>query len=136
MRRAFVCLVFGLVGLPHCGPRPQGIRFWNLRGTRSQVFRCRRRGKTAGVPTNARTIGMERLTNDERLRITDSEPGRYDVKLADKIGGVCIVRNVEVEATDGMRDASLLRKTLHLRPGQRKRLPIFALRMRCRTVDS
>jgi hypothetical protein len=32
------------------------------RCTRSRVFRCRRRGKTAGIPTNARTTGMERLT--------------------------------------------------------------------------
>jgi hypothetical protein len=32
-----------------------------------------------------------------RERITGIEPGRYDVKLADKIGRVCIVRNVEVK---------------------------------------
>ena len=30
------------------------------------------------------------------LRITGVEPGRYDVKLSDKTGRVCIVRNVEV----------------------------------------
>jgi hypothetical protein len=28
------------------------------------------------------------------LRITGVEPGRYDVKLSDKTGRVCIVRNV------------------------------------------
>jgi hypothetical protein len=37
------------------------------------------------------------VDHDERLRITGIEPGRYDVKLADKIGRVCIVRNVEVK---------------------------------------
>jgi hypothetical protein len=37
------------------------------------------------------------VDHDERLRITGVEPGRYDVKLADKIGRVCIVRNVEVK---------------------------------------
>jgi hypothetical protein len=31
------------------------------------------------------------------LRITGIEPGRYDVKLADRIGRVCIVRDVEVK---------------------------------------
>jgi hypothetical protein len=36
------------------------------------------------------------VDHDERLRITDIEPGRYGVKLADKIGRVCIVRDVEV----------------------------------------
>jgi hypothetical protein len=32
------------------------------------------------------------------LRITGIEPGRYDVKLADRIGRICIVRDVEVKA--------------------------------------
>jgi hypothetical protein len=39
-------------------------------------------------------IGMERLT---MTRITSIEPGRYDVKLGDKIGRLCIVRNIEVK---------------------------------------
>ena len=37
------------------------------------------------------------VDHDERLRITGIAPGRYDVKLADKIGRICIVRNVEVK---------------------------------------
>jgi hypothetical protein len=31
------------------------------------------------------------------VRITGIAAGRYDLKVADKIGRVCIVRNVEVE---------------------------------------
>ena len=37
------------------------------------------------------------VDHDERLRITGVEPGRYDVKLSDKTGRACIVRNVEVK---------------------------------------
>jgi hypothetical protein len=37
------------------------------------------------------------VDHDERLRITDVKPGRYDVKIADKIGRVCIVRNIDVK---------------------------------------
>src|SRR6516165_6711555 len=37
------------------------------------------------------------VDHDERLRITGVEPGRYDVKLSDKTGRVCIVRNLEVK---------------------------------------
>src|SRR5262249_54608914 len=37
------------------------------------------------------------VDHDERLRITGVEPGRYDVKLSDKTGRVCIVRSVEVK---------------------------------------
>jgi hypothetical protein len=33
---------------------------------------------------------------DERLTLKDVVPGRYDVKLADKKGPICVVRNVEV----------------------------------------
>jgi hypothetical protein len=52
----------------------------------SRVSRCRRWGN----PTNAKMIGMER-----RLQITGIEPGRYNVKLADKIGRNCVVTNIE-----------------------------------------
>jgi hypothetical protein len=31
------------------------------------------------------------------LPVTGVDPGRYDVKLADRSGRVCIVRNVEVK---------------------------------------
>ena len=30
-------------------------------------------------------------------RITGVEPGRYDVKLSDRTGRVCIVRNIEMK---------------------------------------
>jgi hypothetical protein len=47
----------------------------------------------------ARTLlKLGRVDHDERLRITGIEPGRYDVKLADRIGRICIVRDVEVKA--------------------------------------
>src|SRR5438128_12061955 len=47
-------------------------------------------GKDRWHPTNAKMIGMER-----RLQITGIEPGRYNVKLADKIGRNSIVTNME-----------------------------------------
>jgi hypothetical protein len=52
---------------------------------------------TAGVPTNARMIGMEPLTTTSACASPASNPGRYDVKLSDKTGRVCIVRNVAVQ---------------------------------------
>src|SRR5256886_16549351 len=107
---------------------------------RSRLSRCPRRGQTAGVPTNARMIGMEPVDHDERLRITGIEPGRYDVKLVDKMGRVCIVRDVEVEdgavfsieekhLTDCAGDAS--RRIRRVRPGKRP-----AARLRCASTVS
>ena len=40
---------------------------------------------------------MEPSTTTSACGSRASSPGRYDVKLADKIGRVCIVRNVEVK---------------------------------------
>ena len=64
----------------------------------------------AGVylaPTGTETFGPNQTANDdndsiesdERLPITGVKPGRYDVKLVDKKGRTCLVRNVEVKAT-------------------------------------
>jgi hypothetical protein len=38
------------------------------------------------------------VSADERLKITGVAPGRYDVKLVDKTGRTCIVRDVEAKA--------------------------------------
>jgi hypothetical protein len=40
------------------------------------------------------------VDHDERLKITDVTSGRYDVKLSDVKGRVCIVKNVDVKAGD------------------------------------
>jgi hypothetical protein len=37
------------------------------------------------------------LDHDERLRITGIEPGRYDVRVKDKSGRICIVKDVDVK---------------------------------------
>jgi hypothetical protein len=42
-------------------------------------------------------IGMEPSTTTSACELRASRPGRYDVKLVDKMGRVCIVRNVEVK---------------------------------------
>ena len=37
------------------------------------------------------------VDSDERLRITDTPPGRYDAKLVDVSKRTCIVRNLELK---------------------------------------
>jgi hypothetical protein len=41
--------------------------------------------------------GWNGLTTTSACELPAIEPGRYDVKLADNIGRVCIVRNVDVK---------------------------------------
>ena len=74
------------------------MRFWNLAALH--------RHRSANVADGEGDVGPNQCENDrdgtvdhdERLRITAIEPGRYDVKLTDKIGHVYTVRNVEVKA--------------------------------------
>ena len=37
------------------------------------------------------------VDHDERLRITGIAPGRYDVRLSNKGGRTCIVRNLDIK---------------------------------------
>ena len=75
----------------------KGIRFWNL--TSSTVTRLQL------APAGTQSFGPDQCQNDpdgvvdhdERLRLVGVAPGRYDVKLADKTGRVCMVRNLAIE---------------------------------------
>jgi hypothetical protein len=75
----------------------KGIRFWNLTLYTITTFQMSPAGADNWGPDQCKNDRDGTVDHDERLRITGIEPGRYDVKLADKIGRVCIVRNVEVK---------------------------------------
>ena len=58
---------------------------------------------TLAVPAQAKDMQTDNdddhsVSADERLKITGVAPGRYDVKLVDKTGRTCIVRDVEAKA--------------------------------------
>jgi hypothetical protein len=75
----------------------KGIRFWNLTLYTITALQLSPAGADMWGPDQCRNDRDGTVDHDERLRITGIEPGRYDVKLADKIGRSCIVRNVEVK---------------------------------------
>ena len=75
----------------------KGIRFWNLTLYTITALQLSPAGTDTWGPDQCRNDRDGTVDHDERLRITGIEPGRYDVKLADKIGRSCIVRNVEVK---------------------------------------
>src|SRR6266849_2128775 len=74
----------------------RGIRFWNLTANTVKQLHLSPAGKDTWGPDQCKNDRDGEVDHDERLRITGIEPGRYDVKLSDKTGRVCIVRNVEV----------------------------------------
>ena len=90
-------IAFGFVGSSAAAQDRKGIRFWNLTLYTITSFQLSPAGKDSWGSDQCENDRDGTVDHDERLRITGIEPGRYDVKLADKIGRVCIVRNVEVK---------------------------------------
>ena len=86
-----------LVAGPASAQDRKGIRFWNLTLYTITTLQMSPAGKDSWGPDQCKNDRDGTVDHDERLRITGIEPGPYDVKLADTIGRVCIVRNVEVK---------------------------------------
>ena len=96
MRAVLLALIaFELVGSSVEAQDRKGIRFWNLTLYTITTFQMSPAGENIWGPDQCKNDRDGTVDHDER--ITGIEPGRYDVKLADKVGRVCIVRNVEVK---------------------------------------
>jgi hypothetical protein len=74
------------------------LRFWNLTTVTLVELYFAPAGTTAWGANQCKNDRDGAVDSDERLTIKDVEPGRYDVKLADKAGRVCTVRDVEVKS--------------------------------------
>jgi hypothetical protein len=75
----------------------RGIRFWNLTAETVKQLYLSPAGKDEWGPDQCKNDRDGEVDHNERLRITGIEPGRYDVKLADVRGRLCVVRNVEIK---------------------------------------
>jgi hypothetical protein len=93
-----VVMVFVLAGSAASAQDRRGIRFWNLTLYTVTHFQMSPVGQDNWGSDQCQNDRDGTVDHDERLRITGVEPGHYDVKLADRIGRVCIVRDVEVKA--------------------------------------
>ena len=80
------------------GAEGKGIRFWNLTSSTIKNLYLSPAGKDAFGPDLCANDPDGAVDHDERLKLTGLAPGRYDLKLADKTGRVCLVRNIAVEA--------------------------------------
>jgi hypothetical protein len=78
-------------------PAAKNIRFWNLTLYTVTEMQMSPAGRNAWGADQCKNDRDGTVDHNERLRITGIEPGRYDVKLADKIGRRCTVRDIEVK---------------------------------------
>ena len=91
-------VLFSLLALNSAATAAERLRFWNLTGFTIKELHL--------APTGTVDWGLDQCKNDpdgvvdvdERLTLKNVVPGHYDVKLVDKQGRSCVVRNVEVQA--------------------------------------
>jgi V8-like Glu-specific endopeptidase len=72
-------------------------QFWNLTANTITSVQLSPAGKNEWGQNQADNDRDHTVDHDERLKITDTAPGIYDVKFADKSGRTCVVPNVQVK---------------------------------------
>jgi len=72
-------------------------RFWNLTANTITSLQLSPAGKNEWGRNQTDNDNDRTVDHDERLKITDTASGVYDVKFTDKTGRTCVVPNVEVK---------------------------------------
>ena len=75
----------------------KGIRFWNLTSSTVTSLQLAPPGSNAWSPNQCANDPDGAVDHDERLKLVGIGPGRYDVKLMQKAGRTCVVRNIEIK---------------------------------------
>jgi len=73
------------------------LRFWNLTAATITKLYLAPAGTEKWGPDQCQNDPDGAVDADERLTLKGVEPGRYDVRLTDKTGRKCLVRDVEVK---------------------------------------
>jgi hypothetical protein len=94
-RTALIILISALLPISALA---KDTRFWNLTANTITSLQLSPAGKNAWGRNQADNDRDRTVDHDERLKITDTAPGVYDVKFVDKSGRTCVVSNVQVKA--------------------------------------
>jgi hypothetical protein len=97
MANATALIAFILAFIP-IGAFAKDTQFWNLTANTITSLQLSPAGKNEWGPNQADNDRDHTVDHDERLKITDTTPGTYDVKFVDKSGRTCVVSNVQVKA--------------------------------------
>jgi hypothetical protein len=96
MAKAIALAVFILASIATAA-LAKDTRFWNLTANTITSLQLSPAGKNAWGPNQADNDRDHTVDHDERLKITDTAPGMYDVKFIDNRGRTCVVPNIEVK---------------------------------------
>ena len=95
MAKATALIVFILAFIP-MGAVAKDTQFWNLTANTITSLQLSPAGKNDWGRNQADNDRDHTVDHDERLKITDTAPGMYDVRFADKSGRTCVVSNIQV----------------------------------------
>ena len=97
MAKAATLIVFVLLFIP-AGASAKDTQFWNLTANTITSLQFSPTGKNEWGRNQADNDKDHTVDHDERLKITDTTSGTYDVKIVDKTGRTCVVPNIQVKA--------------------------------------
>jgi hypothetical protein len=96
MTRAIIPAAF-ILAFVATGAAAKDTQFWNLTANTITSLQLSPPGKNEWGRNQADNDRDHTVDHDERLKITDTEAGIYDVKFADKSGRTCVVPNVQIK---------------------------------------
>jgi hypothetical protein len=79
------------------GAWAKDTQFWNLTANTITSLQFSPVGKNEWGPNQADNDRDHTVDHDERLKITDTASGMYDVKIIDKSGRTCVVPDIQVK---------------------------------------
>jgi hypothetical protein len=97
LRAAIPAAAFILALVP-MNASAKDTRFWNLTANTITSLQLSPPGKNEWGRNQTDNDDDHTVDHDERLKITGTEAGTYDVKFVDKRGRTCVVPNVQVKA--------------------------------------
>ena len=97
MRRILASIALLLASASELTAQGKGIRLWNLTTATISSFQLSPAGKNAWGANQTLNDKDKEVDHDERLRITNVEPGRYDAKVGYRDSKQCFVRDIEIK---------------------------------------
>jgi hypothetical protein len=93
----FTALIIFIATLLPINASAKDTRFWNLTANTITAVQLSPAGKNEWGKNQADNDKDGTVDHDERLKITNTPPGIYDVKFSDKTGRTCVVPNIDVK---------------------------------------
>jgi hypothetical protein len=98
LRTLLAVAVLLLAAAGELAAQGKGIRLWNLTTATISSFQLSPAGKNSWGANQTLNDKDKEVDHDERLRITNVEPGRYDAKVGYPNSRQCLVRDIEIKA--------------------------------------